>query len=129
VDHALPAALPLGSIRVNPVSLLGHVLTLVLALIGLKHLLAARAAVAGTVPGDFPADVDDVMGVKIRLTDLAVLSFIASMAFMALEMVAGRLVTRHLGSSLYGWTSVIAIMLGGLSLGNFLGGKIADRVR
>ena len=48
---------------------------------------------------------------------------------MALEMVAGRMVTRHLGSSIYGWTSVIGVMLGGLSLGNFLGGKIADRVR
>ena len=50
-------------------------------------------------------------------------------SFMALEMVAGRLVTRHLGSSVYGWTSVIGVLLGGLSLGNFLGGKIADHVR
>ena len=40
----------------------------------------------------------------------------------------GRLVTRHLGSSIYGWTSVIGVLLGGLSLGNFLGGKIADHV-
>ena len=48
---------------------------------------------------------------------------------MALEMVAGRLVTRHLGSSIYGWTSVIGVLLGGLSLGNFLGGKIADYIR
>ena len=56
------------------------------------------------------------------------LSFVASLAFMALEMVAGRLVTRHLGSSIYGWTSVIGVLLGGLSLGNFLGGKIADLV-
>ena len=35
--------------------------------------------------------------------------------------------TRHLGSSIYGWTSVIGVLLGGLSLGNFLGGKIADQ--
>ena len=55
-------------------------------------------------------------------------SFVASLAFMALEMVAGRLVTRHLGSSIYGWTSVIGVLLGGLSLGNFLGGKIADHI-
>ena len=65
---------------------------------------------------------------KARLTDLAVLSFVASLAFMALEMVAGRLVTRHLGSSIYGWTSVIGVLLGGLSLGNYLGGKVADRI-
>ena len=61
--------------------------------------------------------------------DLAVLSFLASLAFMALEMVAGRLVTRHLGSSIYGWTSVIGVLLGGLSLGNYLGGKIADPIQ
>ena len=61
--------------------------------------------------------------------DLAVLAFVASLVFMALEMVAGRLVTRHLGSSIYGWTSVIAVLLAGLSLGNFLGGKIADFIK
>ena len=62
------------------------------------------------------------------LSDLAILAFLASLGFMALEMVAGRMVSRHLGSSIYGWTSVIGVLLGGLSLGNFLGGKIADRV-
>ncbi len=68
-------------------------------------------------------------GPSPSLIDLAVLSFVASLAFMALEMVAGRMVSRHLGSSIYGWTSIIGVLLGGLSLGNFLGGKIADRVR
>ena len=63
---------------------------------------------------------------RTGLADLAVLAFLASLAFMSLEMVAGRLVTRHLGSSIYGWSSVIAVLLAGLSLGNFLGGKIAD---
>ena len=63
------------------------------------------------------------------LTDLAILAFVASLAFMALEMVAGRLVQRHLGSSIYGWTSVIGVLLAGLSFGNFLGGKIADFVK
>ncbi len=48
---------------------------------------------------------------------------------MALEMVAGRMVQRHLGSSIYGWTSVIGVLLAGLSLGNFLGGKVADFVK
>ncbi|MHB1561981.1 MAG: fused MFS/spermidine synthase, partial [Isosphaeraceae bacterium] len=59
----------------------------------------------------------------------AMLAFLASMVFMALEMVAGRLVTRHLGSSIYGWSSVIAVLLAGLSLGNWLGGKIANYIR
>src|SRR5262249_49489271 len=64
-----------------------------------------------------------------RLGDLAALAFFISLAFMALEMVAGRLVQRHLGSSIYGWTSVIGVLLAGLSLGNFLGGKVADYVK
>ncbi len=63
------------------------------------------------------------------LKDLAALAFLASLAFMAMEMVAGRLVTKHLGSSIYGWTSVIAVLLAGLSLGNFLGGKLADFIK
>ncbi len=46
---------------------------------------------------------------------------------MVLELVAGRLISRHLGSSLYTWTSVIGVVLAGISLGNYLGGRIADR--
>ena len=68
-------------------------------------------------------------GLRPSLSDLAVLAFLASLAFMAMEMVAGRLVTRHLGSSIYGWTSVIAVLLAGLSLGNYLGGRVANLIR
>jgi len=46
---------------------------------------------------------------------------------MILELVAGRLVSRHLGSSLYTWTSVIGVVLAGITIGNYLGGRIADR--
>ncbi len=46
---------------------------------------------------------------------------------MVLELVAGRLISRYLGSSLYTWTSVIGVVLAGISLGNYLGGRIADR--
>ena len=65
------------------------------------------------------------------LSDLAVLAFLASLAFMALEMVAGRLVTRHLGSSIYGWTSVIAVLLAGLEPGQLPGraGRQPDQER
>ena len=47
---------------------------------------------------------------------------------MILELVASRLVARHVGASLIVWTSVIGIMLGGICLGNVLGGRLADRV-
>src|SRR5919199_6941154 len=32
-----------------------------------------------------------------------------------------------LGVSLYTWTTVIGVILGGIGLGNYLGGRIADR--
>ena len=53
--------------------------------------------------------------------------FFSSGCIMVLELVAGRLIARHLGSSLYTWTSVIGIVLAGITIGNYLGGRIADR--
>jgi len=46
---------------------------------------------------------------------------------MILELVASRLVARDLGSSLYTWTSIIGVVLAGISIGNYAGGRIADR--
>jgi len=53
--------------------------------------------------------------------------FFSSGCIMVLELVAGRLIARHLGSSLYTWTSVIGVVLLGITIGNYLGGCIADR--
>ena len=53
--------------------------------------------------------------------------FVSSGCIMILELVAGRLIAPHVGSSLYTWTSVIGVVLAGISLGNFLGGRLADR--
>ena len=46
---------------------------------------------------------------------------------MVLELVAGRLIARHVGSSLYTWTSVIGVVLSGIAAGNYVGGRLADR--
>jgi tetratricopeptide (TPR) repeat protein len=46
---------------------------------------------------------------------------------MVLELVAARLIAKHLGSSLYTWTAVIGVVLAGITIGNYLGGRIADR--
>jgi spermidine synthase len=46
---------------------------------------------------------------------------------MILELVAGRIIAPHVGVSLYTWTSVIGVILAGMSLGNYLGGRLADR--
>jgi tetratricopeptide (TPR) repeat protein/MFS family permease len=53
--------------------------------------------------------------------------FISSFCIMVLELVAGRLTARYLGSSLYTWTSVIGVILTGITIGNYLGGRIADK--
>ena len=55
--------------------------------------------------------------------------FLSSACIMVVELVAGRLIARHLGSSLYTWTSIIGVMLAGMSLGNYVGGRMADSRR
>ncbi len=53
--------------------------------------------------------------------------FVSSACLMVLEIVAGRLIAPYVGVSLYTWTSIIGVILAGLSLGNWLGGIWADR--
>ena len=53
--------------------------------------------------------------------------FISSFCVMIVELIAARLLAPHIGVSLYTWTSIIGIILAGIALGNYLGGKIADR--
>ncbi len=55
--------------------------------------------------------------------------FVSSLCIMVVELVAGRLIARYVGSSLYTWTSVIGIVLAGIAVGNYLGGRLADRYR
>jgi tetratricopeptide (TPR) repeat protein/MFS family permease len=54
-------------------------------------------------------------------------AFIGGFCIMVIEIIAGRLIARYLGVSLYTWTSVIGVVLAGISLGNYIGGRIADR--
>ncbi len=46
---------------------------------------------------------------------------------MVIELVASRILAPHIGVSLYSWTSIIGVIMAGIALGNYLGGKIADR--
>lgn len=55
------------------------------------------------------------------------LVFTASACTLIIELVAGRIMAPLIGVSLYTWTSIIGVVLAGISLGNFLGGKLADR--
>jgi predicted membrane-bound spermidine synthase len=54
-------------------------------------------------------------------------AFVGSGCLLVLELVAGRILAPTIGVSLYTWTSIIGVVLAGISLGNWLGGKIADK--
>jgi spermidine synthase len=53
--------------------------------------------------------------------------FVSSACTLVLELVAGRILAPYIGVSLYTWTSIIGVCLAGISFGNYLGGRIADR--
>jgi predicted membrane-bound spermidine synthase len=61
------------------------------------------------------------------LAGYALTVFLSSALLLVLEIVAGRLIAPYVGVSLYTWTSIIGVILAGLSLGNWLGGVWADR--
>jgi predicted membrane-bound spermidine synthase len=61
------------------------------------------------------------------LAGCSLIVFVTSVCIMVIELTASRLIARAVGSSLYTWTSVIGVILAGISLGNFLGGWLADR--
>ncbi|WP_235963885.1 fused MFS/spermidine synthase [Tautonia rosea] len=130
VDDALPSLESVSrTIAPNLLVLIGHGLALIAGGVGVVRILSVRRTLPAISTTSEPS-IDDSRSSDrpTRLGDLAALAFLISLAFMSLEMVAGRMTTRHLGSSVYGWTSIIGVMLGGLSLGNLIGGKVADAV-
>jgi MFS family permease len=62
----------------------------------------------------------------IRTVILAAV-FLAGAALMSLEMASFRLVQPEFGSDIVVWGSLISVFLGGLALGAWLGGRLADR--
>ena len=63
----------------------------------------------------------------LRSARLYGIVFLASACTLVLEIVAGRLLAPQIGVSIYTWTSIIGIVLAGISVGNYLGGRLADR--
>ncbi|SIN82428.1 fused MFS/spermidine synthase [Vannielia litorea] len=50
-----------------------------------------------------------------------------SAASLVVEIVAGRMIAPYVGMSLYTWTSIIAVVLAGFSVGHWIGGRVAAR--
>lgn len=86
---------------------------------------AARVAADGPGPRRFPPRRSPAPGWQLFGFNLLV--FMSSVCVMTLELTASRLIGKHVGSSLYTWTSVIGVVLAGITIGNSLGGWLADR--
>src|SRR5512139_991976 len=56
-----------------------------------------------------------------------IIVFISSFCTLIIELVAGRILAPYVGVSLYTWTSIIGVVLAGISIGAYLGGLLADR--
>ena len=64
----------------------------------------------------------------VRRTTALVASWSNGFAVMCAEIAAGRLLAPYYGTSTTVWAVLIATVLGGLSLGNVLGGRLSRRV-
>lgn len=58
---------------------------------------------------------------------LEITVFVCGAVLMVFELVGSRIIAPYLGSSVYVWTSIIGVIMGSLSLGYWLGGKISDK--
>jgi hypothetical protein len=57
------------------------------------------------------------------------LVFYSSTGLMMIELAGGRLISRYFGNSLFSWTSIIGVVLAGMSIGYFIGGRLSERPR
>lgn len=64
---------------------------------------------------------------KQRFGALDIVAFITGFALMAYELAAARILAPSIGSSTYIWTSIIGVIIAALSLGYYIGGKLADK--
>jgi predicted membrane-bound spermidine synthase len=60
---------------------------------------------------------------------LGLICFVSGAAIMVIEISANRLLAPNFGNSLYTWTALIGVILVAFSVGGYLGGALADRMK
>jgi len=63
----------------------------------------------------------------LRKTVLYVIVFVSGAVVLSLEILASRVLQPKFGSSVYVWGSLIAVFMGGLATGYYVGGQLSDR--
>jgi predicted membrane-bound spermidine synthase len=61
-----------------------------------------------------------------RVGKLETIAFVSGFVLMVFELAGARILAPTIGSSTYVWTSVIGVIIAALSLGYWVGGKVAD---
>ena len=64
---------------------------------------------------------------QARAATITVAAFLAGAVLLAVEIAASRVLAPFFGNSLYVWGALIGVVLGGLSIGYWAGGALADR--
>lgn len=97
-----------------------------LMLLALIPLLARPAAPASSGPSVRERNAGGKVGGS-RLWIPSLVPAVSGASIMAVELAAARIVAPLFGASLYTWAGVIGVILLGISVGNALGGWLADR--
>ncbi len=66
---------------------------------------------------------------KLKKYRLGLLVFLSGASVMIYELVGSRVLGPSLGTSIFIWTSLIGIILLSIALGNYFGGRFADRLK
>ncbi len=64
---------------------------------------------------------------RLDVLRAALLVLVTSCATLVLELAAARLLAPFIGASLHTWTSIIGVVLAGISLGSYAGGRLSER--
>ena len=64
---------------------------------------------------------------KFKIGKLEIIIFTGGAIVMILELIGSRLLAPYLGTSIFVWASLIGIILGALSLGYYLGGRLSGK--